>query len=98
MAAGLLIGRDSLWKEICYGKEQDKFLNKSRDLPCFSSHKNHLPKDFSHSKVSVFDTQEGTPGDMTKECISSAWRCVSILALAYTSVVEMSSWLRQSFM
>ena len=45
-------------------------------------HENHLPKDFSHSKVSVFVTQEGVAGGMTSECFSSALRCVSILALA----------------
>ena len=36
--------------------------------------------------------------DMASECFSSAWGCVTILALAYISVVEMFSYLRKSIM
>lgn len=57
-------------------------LSKSFKFFCFSLHKSYLPRDFSHSKVSVFVTQEGVAGGMTNECFSRAWRCVSILALA----------------
>ena len=81
-AAGFLVGWGALCKERYYDKKQGKFPDKPRNLPCFSLHKIHLPKDFNHSKVSVFVTQEGVAGGMTSECFSSALRCVSILALA----------------
>ena len=44
--------------------------------------KNHFPRDLSHSRVSVFVTQDGVAGGMTKECFSNARRWVSMLALA----------------
>jgi len=37
-------------------------LMKPRRLPYFSLHKNHLPKVFCHSKVSVFVAQKGVAG------------------------------------
>ena len=56
-----------------------------------------LAPNFSHTKASVFVTQEDVARGITKKCFSNAWCCVSMLALADISVVEMSSWPRQSF-
>ena len=65
-----------------YAKKQGKTTWFSRGCPASSLHKNHLPRAFSHSRVSVFVTQDGVAGGITKECFSKARRWVSILALA----------------
>ena len=77
-----LVSRDSLCKERYYAKKQGKTTWFSRGCPASSLHKNHLPRAFSHSRVSVFVTQDGVAGGITKECFSKARRWVSILALA----------------
>ena len=77
-----LIVRDALCKERYYAKKQGKTTWFSRFFPASSLHKNHLPRAFSHSRVSVFVTQDGVAGGMTRECFSKARRWVSILALA----------------
>ena len=71
-----------LCKERRYAKKQGKTTWFSRGHPASSLHKNHLPRAFSHSRVSVFVTQDGVAGGITKECFSKARRWVSILALA----------------
>lgn len=63
-----------LCKERYYAKKQGKPTWFSRSFPAFSLHKNYLPRDFSHSRVSVFVIQDGVAGGMTKKCFSSAHR------------------------
>ena len=80
-ALNLIVG-NALCKERYYAKKQGKTTWFSRGCPASSLHKNHLPRAFSHSRVSVFVTQDGVAGGITKECFSKARRWVSILALA----------------
>ena len=77
----ILIIRHALCTEKYYEKKQRKILDKMRILSA-SFHKNHFPRAFSHSKVSVSVTREGVAGGITKECFSKARRCVSMLAFA----------------
>ena len=80
-ALNLIVG-NALCKVRYYAKKQGKTTWFSRGCPASSLHKNHLPRAFSHSRVSVFVTQDGVAGGITKECFSKARRWVSILALA----------------